>query len=119
MSEAAEKPAHRPISEQDIELLLASANAIQRLIDERNALRSRVDTLERELSRLGQQTRAVVSNYRRLATEYVSQFQLIDSEVRNLFPEPTKTGENRIDQPAEAADREMDRDFPPPPHKFR
>jgi hypothetical protein len=110
MSEAAEKPAYRPISEQDIEVLLASANAIQRLIDERNALRSRVDTLERELARLGEQTRVIVNNYRRLTTEYVSQFQLIDSEVRNLFREPTEAGEKPADQPAEAADSE----FPPP-----
>jgi len=72
MSEAAERPAHRPISDQDIEVLLASANAIQRLIDERNTLRSRVDTLERELARLGHQTRLIVNNYRRLTTECIS-----------------------------------------------
>ena len=112
MSEAAEKPAHRPISEQDIEVLLASANAIQRLIDERNALRSRVDTLERELARLGHQTRVIINNYRRLATEYISQFQLIDSEVSDLFREqPTESAEwSPAEQPAEAADPE----FPPP-----
>jgi hypothetical protein len=111
MSEAAEKPAHRPISDQDIEVLLASANAIQRLIDERNTLRSRVDTLERELARLGQQTRLIVNNYRRLTTECISQFQLIDSEVSNLFREqPTESAESSpAEQPAEAADPE----FPP------
>jgi hypothetical protein len=111
MSEAAEKPAHRPISEQDIEVLLASANAIQRLIYERNALRTRVDTLERELARLGHQTKLIVNSYRRVATEYISQFQLIDSEVSNLFREPTESAEwSPAEQPAEAADPE----FPPP-----
>ena len=110
MSEAAEKPAYRPISEHDIEVLLASANAIQRLIDERNVLRSRVDSLERELARLGHQTRVIVNNYRRLATEYISQFQLIDSEVSNLFREPTESAESPAERPAEAADPE----FPPP-----
>jgi hypothetical protein len=109
MSEAAEKPAHRPISDQDIEVLLASANAIQRLIDERNALRTRVDTLESELARLRHQTRLIVNNYRRLTTEYISQFQLIDSEV-SLFREPTESAKSSpADQPAEAADPE----FPP------
>jgi len=112
MSEAAEKPAHRPISDQDIEVLLASANAIQRLIDERNTLRSRVDTLERELARLGHQTRLIVNNYRRLTTECISQFQLIDSEVSDLHQEqPTESAEwSPAEQPAEAADPE----FPPP-----
>lgn len=110
MNEATEKPDHRPISEQDIEVLLASANAIQRLIDERNTLRSRVDTLERELARLGQQTRVIVNNYRRLMMEYVSRFQLIDSEVSNLFREPPESWKNPAAQAAEAADPE----FPPP-----
>ena len=112
MSEAAEKPTPRPISEQDIEVLLASANAIQRLIDERKALRSRVDTLERELARLGHQTRVIVNNYRRLATEYISQFKLIDSQVSDLLREqPSESAEwSSAEQPAEAADPE----FPPP-----
>ena len=89
MSDAAEKPAQRPISEHDIEILLASANAIQRLIDERNALRNHVDTLddernalrnhvdtlERELARLRDQT----TLYRRLTGEFISQVQLVES----------------------------------------
>jgi predicted nuclease with TOPRIM domain len=88
MSDAAEKPAHRPISEHDIEVLLASANAIQRLIDERNALRNHVDMLEdernalrnhvdmleRELARLRDQT----TLYRRLTGEFISQIQLVE-----------------------------------------
>ena len=104
MNDAAEN--YRPISEHDIELLHASANAIQRLIHERNALRSRVDSLERELERLGHQTRLILDNYRRLTMEYTSKVQLIDSEVRNLFREPTAEGERPVEAPAD--------EFPPP-----
>ena len=82
MSDAAEKPAHRPISEHDIEVLLASANAIQRLIDERNALRNHVDMLERELARLRDQT----TLYRRLTGEFISQVQLVEG-----FREPAES----------------------------
>ena len=82
MSDAADKPAHRPISEHDIEVLLASANAIQRLIDERNALRNHVDALERELARLRDQT----TLYRRLTGEFISQVQLVEG-----FREPAES----------------------------
>ena len=99
MNDAAEN--FRPISEHDIELLHASANAIQRLIHERNALRSRVDSLERELERLGHQTRLILDNYRQLTMEYTSKVQLIDSEVRNLFREPTAEGERPVEAPAD------------------
>ena len=75
MNEAVDRLAHQPISDRDIEVLLASANAIQRLIDERNALRSRVDILERELARLNHQAML----YRRLTREFISQVQLAES----------------------------------------
>jgi len=91
MSEAAEKPAQidQLDSVQDIErLLLASAGAIQRLVAERNALRSRVDVQERELTRLRHQTTLIHDSYRRLTTEFVTQFQLIDSAVSNFVGEP-------------------------------
>ena len=90
MSDAAENPAHRPISEHDIELLLASANAIQRLIDERNALRDHLDMVERELARLRQQ----MTLYRTLTTEFISQVQLVEG-----FREPA---ESAGEIPAEA-----------------
>jgi phage shock protein A len=65
---------------QDVErLLLEAANAIQRLIAERDALRRRVDTLESELARLRERTTLVHDSYRRLATEFVTQLQLLDS----------------------------------------
>jgi hypothetical protein len=111
MNEAAEEPAHRPISQDDIDVLLASAKAIQRLIRERDMLRSRVETLERELAHLGHQTRLILNNYRKITTEYMSHLQLIDSEVSHLFREPNESAEwSPVEQPTEAARPE----FPPP-----
>ena len=94
MSEASETPAQidRLDSIQDVErLLLGAAKAIQRLVAERDALRSRVDTLERELARLHHRTTLIHDSYRRLATEFVAQVQLLDSEVNNLSREPAET----------------------------
>lgn len=110
MSDAAEKPAHRPISEQDIEVLLASANAIQRLIDERNVLRERVDTLEREMERFVHQTRLIINNYQRVATECISQFQRIDKETSDFFRERSESGQS----PTERRAGSMNPEFPPP-----
>jgi predicted nucleotide-binding protein len=75
-------------SEPDVELLLASANAIQRLVAERRALRDRVATLENELRSLRTQATVVHDSYRTLTEEFVTQFKLIDSAVSNLFQAP-------------------------------
>ena len=78
-------------SKQELELvLLASAGAIQRLIAERNALRSRVDAQERELTLLRRHVALIHDSYRRLTTEFMTQFQLIDSAVSNFVREPGK-----------------------------
>ena len=69
----------------DVELLLASANAIQRLVADRDALRSRLALLERELTLL----RQAQDSYRTVTTEFVTQFQVIDRAVSNLFGEPS------------------------------
>ena len=105
VAEAADTPAQiQPDPNQDIELLLASANAIQRLISERNALRSRVEILERELTGLRQQATLIHDSYRTLTTEFVSQFQLIDRAVNNLFREPSESADaSPAEHPAEAA----------------
>jgi hypothetical protein len=93
MSEAAgETPAQAAQhSEPDVELLLASANAIQRLITERKALRDRVTTLENELRSLRQQATVVHDSYLTLTEEFVTQFKLIDSAVSKLFREPAES----------------------------
>jgi hypothetical protein len=106
VSEAADTPAQiQPDSVEDIErLLLTSASAIQRVLAERDALRSRVDTLERELTLLRQQTTLIHHSYRSLTTEYITHFRLIDSAVSNLFREPAESAEaSPAEQPAEAA----------------
>ncbi|HXK39724.1 MAG TPA: hypothetical protein VJ837_02750 [Candidatus Paceibacterota bacterium] len=107
MSEA-EQPAEvdRLDSVQDVErLLLEAANAIQRLIAERDALRRRVDALESELARLRERTTLIHDSYRRLATEFSAQLQLLDSGVNDLFREPTDSPSARPaeQQSAEAA----------------
>src|SRR5688572_14002441 len=79
-------------SVKDVErMLLEAANAIQRLVAERDALRNRVDALERELARLHEQAILIRDSYRRLATEFNTQMQLVDSGVNDLLLEPTKS----------------------------
>jgi hypothetical protein len=94
ISETAKEPSAQTgqlDSDQDIELLLlASAGAIQRLVAERNALRSRADAQERELTRLRRHVTPIPDSYRRLTTEFVTQFQLIDSAVSSFGLEPTE-----------------------------
>jgi predicted nuclease with TOPRIM domain len=113
MSEA-EKPAQidRLDSIQDVErLLLEAANAIQRLISERDTLRHRVDALESELARLRERTTLIHDSYRRLATEFVTQLQLLDSEVSGLFRDPTQSPDER---PAEQQAAEASTSHSPP-----
>ena len=79
-------------SVKDVErMLLEAASTIQRLIAERDALRNRVDALERELARLHEQTMLIRDSYRRLATEFNTQMQLLDSGVNDLFRQPTQS----------------------------
>ena len=104
----ADKPAQRQQLDtaQDVELLLLQiANAIQRFISERNVLRTRVEYLERELTRMRQQTALIHEGYKRLSTEFVTQLQFLDSEVGNLFQEPSESldtafGEQQIPEEA-------------------
>ena len=87
-------------SVQDVErLLLEIANAIQRFITERNALRIRVDSLERELTRMRQQTTLIHDGYRRLSTEFVTQLQFLDNEVANMFREVSGSADTRAGEP--------------------
>jgi hypothetical protein len=86
-------------SGEDVErLLLEIANAIQRFITERNALRIRVDSLERELTRMRQQTTLIHDGYRRLSTEFVTQLQFLDNEVANMFREVPGSADTRVEE---------------------
>ena len=92
-------------SEQDIELvLLASAGAIQRLIAERNTLRSRVEAQERELTRLQRHVTLIHDSYRRLTSEFVTQFQLIESAVSNFVRDPGKPNVTLAEEQDPASD---------------
>lgn len=96
-SEAASETPPEAAAEPDVELLLASANAIQRLVAERKALLERVATLENELRFLRQRTSLVHDSYRKLTDEFVAQFKLIDAAVSNMFREPAEAA---TEQPA-------------------
>jgi len=70
--------------EKTVQLALAAADAIQRLVADRKALRSRLSARDAELARLRQHVVLLRDNYRRLASELVSQLEIvdrIDSEV--------------------------------------
>jgi hypothetical protein len=88
ISEPASETSPEAATEPDVELLLASANAIQRLVAERKALLERIETLQNELGFLRQRTNLVRESYRKLTDEFVAQFKLIDTAVSNMFSEP-------------------------------
>jgi hypothetical protein len=93
VDEAAENPTQdQPDVNRDVELLLASANAIQRLVAERGALCSRVAVLEREVDLL----RQAHNSYRTVATEFVTQFQVIEGAVGKLFSEPSSSSHRAV-----------------------
>lgn len=78
-------------SDGDEQLALAAAAAIQRLVAERNALRSHSDVQAQELTHLRRYVFLIRDSYRRLALEFVTQLQHIDSAASTVGKEPTKT----------------------------
>jgi hypothetical protein len=97
MSDVSEKPEAQIgqlSSDHDSErLAMAAAEAIRQLVTDRIALRKAVAAQERELKRLRDSNaelwRHVVlirDSYRRLATEFVTQLQSIDSAVGAAMP---------------------------------
>ena len=71
--------------DETVELALAAAEAIKRLVSERSALRSFLASREAELARLRGHVAMIRDSYRRLANELVSQLELVDKlegEVR-------------------------------------
>jgi hypothetical protein len=72
-------------AEREIErLLLDAAGALQRLVAERDALKSRVEAQERELNRLQKHVALFHDSYRRLTSEFITQSQLIDNAVSSF-----------------------------------
>lgn len=87
MSDASEKLNYDTDLAEDERLALAAANAIQRLIAERNALRDQAADQKRELLRVYRQVALIRDSYRRLTLEFVTQLQHIDSVVAGVFPD--------------------------------
>jgi predicted nuclease with TOPRIM domain len=82
VAQGAEMQTGRQGAEREVErLLLDAAGALQRLVAERDALKARVETQERELSRLQEHIALFHDSYRRLTSEFIAQSQLIDGAV--------------------------------------
>jgi chromosome segregation ATPase len=79
--------------EETERLALAAADAIKRLIAERNALRSVLTNQERELVRLRDHVTLIRNSYRRLANELITQLQLIDNIDGEVAEKPAGPGE--------------------------
>jgi len=76
--------------DEDERLALAAATAIQRLLADRNAVRSYAAAQERELTRLRRHIALIRDSYRRITSEFVTQMQQIDSTVSSAIREPTE-----------------------------
>jgi hypothetical protein len=91
MSDAAQEPypqIGQQDSDQDERLALAAAAAIQRLVAERNAIRSHAVAQARELSRLRNHFTLIRDSYLRLTAEFVTQLQHVDSAVSMVVQGP-------------------------------
>ena len=75
MSDEASNTQADPLHSDDeiAQLALTAVEAIKRLLAERTALRSRVNTQEREMIRLREHLNLIRNSYRRLANELVTQ----------------------------------------------
>ena len=70
--------------DRDTRLALSAVTAIQRLIEERNSLRSQIATQDHELARLRRNLSLIRETYRRLTCEFVRQLQHIDSVIGDI-----------------------------------
>jgi hypothetical protein len=106
MSDAAKNPnaqiGQLPSDQAAESAVIAGAAAIQRLIAERNSLRSRAGAQERELTSLRatnedlrRHITVIRNSYMRLATEFVTHLQHIDDAIRKVLHEPTGPAELR------------------------
>jgi hypothetical protein len=81
MSDVAPNAQADPVhsDEGTVQLALAAAEAIKRLVAERNALRSRLTSREHELTRLREHVALIRDSYRKLADDLITQLKLVDS----------------------------------------
>ena len=110
MSDAAQGPypqIGQQDSDQDERLALAAAAAIQRLVAERNALRSHAVAQARELTRLRNHFTLIRDCYRKLTAEFVTQLQHVDSAVSTVVQEPAEPADSPM-HPKEKQDAPRD-----------
>lgn len=111
MSDAAQEPEEKADSDQDVRLALSAVAAIQRLIEERNMLRSQLAVQQRELARLHRSLGNIREMYRKLICDFVRQMQHIDGMIADLprAGEPsssTPTAQSEVAQaPSPASNR--------------
>jgi hypothetical protein len=67
------------LDDETAKLALTAVEAIKRLLAERTALRSLANTREREVIRLREHLDLIRNSCRRLANEFVTQLEIIDS----------------------------------------
>ena len=92
MSDLAQKTSGQHDLDQDELLALAAADAIKRIIAERNALRDQSAAQGQELLRLKQYVALIRDSYRRLTYEFVTQLQNLDQTVSEVLPQSGATG---------------------------
>ena len=92
MSDLAQKTSGQHDLDQDEFLALAAADAIKRIIAERNALRDQSAAQGQELLRLNQYVALIRDSYRRLTYEFVTQLQNLDQTVSEVLPQSAATG---------------------------
>jgi hypothetical protein len=108
MSEPFENPNCEIDLREDERLALAAAEAIRRLIAERNALREHAAAQKRELVRVYRQIRLIGDSYRRLTLEFVTQLQHIDTVVANVLPNSSEAeGTNQPCNKSEKSVRDL------------
>ena len=92
MSDSAQKTSGQHDLDQDEWLALAAADAIKRIIAERNALRDQSAAQGQELLRLNQYVTLIRDSYRKLTYEFVTQLQNLDQTVSEVLPRSAATG---------------------------
>ena len=82
---------HHDLDQYEV-LALAAADAIKRLIAERNVLRDQSAAQGQELLRLKQYVTLIRDSYRILTYEFVTQLQNLDQMVSESLPQSAATG---------------------------
>jgi hypothetical protein len=82
MSDAAQEFRGNADPDQDVRLALSAIAAIQRLVEDRNALRSQLAAEERELARRSLSN--IRETYRKLTCDFVRQMQNIDGMIGDI-----------------------------------